>query len=56
MHRRLGLQSQLPALTPPFTALVAASRVLLGLHYPSDVLMSGLLGGAIAGLSLPVPL
>ena len=33
----------------PLTMLVAASRVVLGLHYPSDVLAGGLLG---AGLGL----
>lgn len=36
----------------PFTALVAASRLALGLHYPSDVLAGAVLGAAIAGLSL----
>lgn len=35
-----------------FTALVALSRPALGLHYPSDVLAGGLLGGGIALLSL----
>lgn len=32
----------------PFTLLVAASRVILGLHYPSDVLAGALIGLAIA--------
>lgn len=36
----------------PFIALVAASRVVLGLHYPSDVLVGALIGALIAGLSL----
>lgn len=38
----------------PFTALVAMSRILLGLHYPSDVLVATLigLGLAYAGISL----
>jgi undecaprenyl-diphosphatase len=36
----------------PFTALVALSRLVLGLHYPSDVLVGALLGGAVAALSL----
>lgn len=32
----------------PFTALVAASRVVLGLHYPSDVVAGALLGTLLA--------
>lgn len=36
----------------PFTMAVAASRVVLGLHYPSDVLAATAIGGALAGLSL----
>ena len=36
----------------PFTASVAASRVVLGLHYPSDVLAATAIGGALAALSL----
>lgn len=36
----------------PFTALVALSRVVLGLHYPSDVLVATMLGGALASASL----
>lgn len=36
----------------PFTASVAASRVVLGLHYPSDVLAATALGSVLAGLSL----
>jgi undecaprenyl-diphosphatase len=35
----------------PFTVLIALSRVVLGLHYPSDVLVGALLGAAIAALS-----
>jgi undecaprenyl-diphosphatase len=36
----------------PFTLLIALSRVVLGLHYPSDVLAGALIGAAIAALSL----
>ena len=36
----------------PFVALVAASRVVLGLHYPSDVLAASVIGTALASLSL----
>jgi undecaprenyl-diphosphatase len=32
----------------PFTVLVALSRLVLGLHYPSDVLAGALLGAALA--------
>jgi undecaprenyl-diphosphatase len=32
----------------PFTLLVALSRLVLGLHYPSDVLAGALIGGALA--------
>lgn len=42
----------LAALLLPFTLLVAASRVVLGLHYPSDVLAGVVIGSVIASLSL----
>ncbi|MDP1596995.1 MAG: phosphatase PAP2 family protein [Methylotenera sp.] len=35
----------------PFTLMVALSRVVLGLHYPSDVIAGALLGSLIGGLS-----
>lgn len=44
-----------PLLAPlliPFAACVAASRVVLGLHYPSDVLAATVIGTALAGLSI----
>jgi undecaprenyl-diphosphatase len=36
----------------PFTLLVAMSRVILGLHYPTDVLVGAVLGGIIVKLSM----
>src|SRR5690606_19629727 len=36
----------------PFTASVAASRVVLGLHYPSDVLAATGIGSLLAAASL----
>jgi undecaprenyl-diphosphatase len=36
----------------PFALLVAASRVVLGLHYPSDVAAAAVIGMALAMLSL----
>ena len=35
----------------PFVSMVALSRVVLGLHYPSDVLAGALVGSLIAALS-----
>lgn len=47
--------AHLPGLAPllvPFTLLVALSRVVLGLHYPSDVLAAMLIGVVLATVSL----
>ena len=42
----------LAGLLIPFTLLVAASRPILGLHYPSDVLAGAALGAGLAALVL----
>ncbi|HTC17430.1 MAG TPA: phosphatase PAP2 family protein [Steroidobacteraceae bacterium] len=36
----------------PLAALIAASRVVLGLHYPSDVLAGAAIGAALAELGM----
>ena len=38
----------------PFTVLIAASRVILGLHYPSDVCAGALLGLGLARIAISV--
>lgn len=43
------IQPMLLILMLPFTILVAISRMVLGLHYPSDVLVGALIGAVIAG-------
>lgn len=42
----------LALLLVPLTLLIAASRVVLGLHYPSDVLAATAIGWLLAGTSL----
>ena len=42
----------LATLLVPFTLLVAMSRIVLGLHYPSDVLAALVIGCGLGGLSL----
>lgn len=38
----------------PFATLIAMSRVVLGLHYPSDVLVGAALGAGLAAGSLAI--
>lgn len=40
----------------PFASLIAISRPVLGLHYPSDVLAGAAIGAGIAALSRYIPL
>jgi undecaprenyl-diphosphatase len=47
----VGYVPALAMLLVPFAALVAASRVVLGLHYPSDVAVGALLGASLASAS-----
>jgi undecaprenyl-diphosphatase len=49
------LAAELPLvalLVLPFTLAVAASRVILGLHYPRDVAAGAAAGSLLAGLTL----
>lgn len=42
----------LAAVLIPLTVLIAASRVVLGLHYPTDVLVGALIGWGLAEFTL----
>ena len=47
-----AVEPALTVITLPFTVLVAMSRVVLGLHYPSDVLVGAGIGAALATVSV----
>lgn len=51
------VQPILLVLMLPFTVLVAVSRMVLGLHYPSDVAVGAIIGGVVAsGIILTAPI
>lgn len=43
---------QLSWVLVPLAALIAASRVVLGLHYPTDVIVGAIIGGCLAQIGL----
>lgn len=47
-----SFEPALAYIAAPFALLVAVSRVILGLHYPSDVVAGAAIGGALAAISI----
>lgn len=47
----MGNYPALGLVITPFVFLVASSRMVLGLHYPSDVIVGALIGGSVAWMS-----
>ena len=48
------IQPVLLLLMLPFTMLVAVSRMVLGLHYPTDVAVGALIGGSVASVIIAI--
>ena len=46
------VEPTLLAIMLPFALLVAASRIILGLHYPSDVIVGAAIGWALSSFSV----
>jgi undecaprenyl-diphosphatase len=44
------VRSMVPQLVPPLAAAMCVSRLVVGVHYPTDVACGALLGGAVARL------
>lgn len=44
------IQPMMLLIMMPFTILIALSRMVLGLHYPSDVIVGALIGASVASL------
>jgi PAP2 superfamily/ABC transporter, phosphonate, periplasmic substrate-binding protein len=45
-----GHHPELALVLVPFSSLIALSRMVLGLHYPTDVIAGGMIGGYVASI------